>query len=187
VGPRIISYRFIGGENQLHEVEADTGQLGRSDFRLYGGHRLWVSPELESTYFPDNVPVEVSEQGNKVRFTAPVEESPPGKSLQKDFEVELASSGSEVSVIHRLTNHNRSAIQLAPWAPTMLRPGGKGILPLPPKAAMDKDHYQSVGRSRHVVVHRFGRLALGFWHRIHSTKPTLRTNRPVQRTDVRHL
>ncbi|PYJ52637.1 MAG: hypothetical protein DME82_16060 [Verrucomicrobia bacterium] len=60
VGPRIISYRFIGGENQLHEVEADTGQLGRSDFRLYGGHRLWVSPELESTYFPDNVPVEVS-------------------------------------------------------------------------------------------------------------------------------
>jgi len=145
VGPRIISYRFIGGENQLHEVEADIGQLGGSNFRLYGGHRLWVSPELESTYFPDNVPVQVSVQGKKVRFTAPVEESPPGQSLQKDFDVELASSGSEVSITHRLTNHNRRAIQLAPWAPTMLRPGGKAILPLPPKAAMDKDHYQSVG------------------------------------------
>src|SRR5947209_17426504 len=147
VGPRIIAYGFLEGENILHEVAADAGLSGGSEFRLYGGHRLWVSPELERTYFPDNRPVEVSEQGNKVRFTAPVEESPPGKSLQKEFEVELASSGSEVSVIHRLTNHNRSAIQLAPWAPTMLRPGGKGILPLPPKAAMDKDHYQSVRRS----------------------------------------
>ena len=145
VGPRIISYRFMGGENQLHEVEADIGQLGGGDFRLYGGHRLWVSPELESTYFPDNVPVEVSDQGNKVRFTAPVEESPLGKSLQKGLDVELASSGTQVSITHRLTNHNRGAIQLAPWAPTMLRPGGKAILPLPPKAAMDKHHYQSVG------------------------------------------
>jgi hypothetical protein len=145
VGPRIISYRFIGGENQLHEVEADIGQLGGSNFRLYGGHRLWVSPELESTYFPDNLPVSVSDQGNKVRFTAPVEQPPPGQSLQKELEVELASSGSEVSITHRLTNHNRRAIQLAPWAPTMLPPGGNAILPLPPKAAMDKDHYQSVG------------------------------------------
>jgi len=144
VGPRIISYRFIGAENQLHEVETDMGHLGGNDFRLYGGHRLWVSPELESTYFPDNVPVEVSDRGHKVRFTAPVEESLPGRSIQKEFEVELASGDSEVIITHRLTNHGRGAIQLAPWAPTMLRPGGKAILPLPPKAAMDKDH-QPVG------------------------------------------
>ena len=145
VGPRIISYRLRGGENLLHEVEADIGKLGGNDFRLYGGHRLWVSPELESTYFPDNLPVSVSDQGDKVRFTAPIEPAPPGQSLQKELEVELASSGSEVSITHHLTSHNRRAIQLAPWAPTMLRPGGKAILPLPPKAAMDKDHYQSVG------------------------------------------
>ena len=145
VGPRIISYRFVGGENQLHEVEADVGQVGGSDFRLYGGHRLWVSPEVERTYFPDNVAVEVSDQGNRVHFTAPVESSPPGTSLQKTLEVELDPDGSGVSVTHRVTNHNHLSTELAPWAPTMLRSGGTAILPLPSKAPMDKDHYRSVG------------------------------------------
>lgn len=46
VGPRILSYGFCGGENQFHEVEQDLGKAGGSEFRLYGGHRLWVSPEV---------------------------------------------------------------------------------------------------------------------------------------------
>src|SRR5436190_1291071 len=43
VGPRIIWYGFCDKENQLHEVPADAGLTGGTDFRLYGGHRLWVS------------------------------------------------------------------------------------------------------------------------------------------------
>lgn len=144
VGPRIISYGFVGGENQLYEVEGDIGQVRGSDFRLYGGHRLWVSPEIERTYFPDNVPVTVCDQGGRVRFTAPVESSLPGTSLQKELEVELDSGGSGVSVTHRITNHNHRPTELAPWAPTMLRPAGTAILPLPAKAPMDRDHYHSV-------------------------------------------
>ena len=52
VGPRIIFYGFCNGENELHEVDRDSGLSGGCDFRLYGGHRLWVSPEVERTYFP---------------------------------------------------------------------------------------------------------------------------------------
>src|SRR2546430_2124605 len=52
VGPRIIWYGFVGGDNILHEVAADAGLSGGSEFHLYGGHRLWVSPEVERTYFP---------------------------------------------------------------------------------------------------------------------------------------
>src|SRR3954452_18787212 len=44
VGPRILFYGFCGRENMLHEVNDDAGKVGGSQFRLYGGHRLWVSP-----------------------------------------------------------------------------------------------------------------------------------------------
>ena len=47
VGPRIIWYGFDEGENILHEVVPDAGLRGGNQFRLYGGHRLWVSPEVE--------------------------------------------------------------------------------------------------------------------------------------------
>ena len=52
VGPRILFYGFCRGENLFHEVEADAGKIGGSQFRLYGGHRLWVAPEVETTYYP---------------------------------------------------------------------------------------------------------------------------------------
>jgi hypothetical protein len=145
VGPRILSYGFCGGENQFHVVEPEMGQCGGSEFRLYGGHRLWVSPEVESTYYPDNSAVAVSQHGLAVRFRAAPEDRPPGIHLQKELEIELAASGTEVRIAHRIHNRGQSPTMLAPWAPTMMRPEGRAILPLSPRAAMDKDHYQSVG------------------------------------------
>ena len=78
VGPRIISYGFVGGENEFHEFPEHAGKTGGAEYRTYGGHRLWVSPEVERTYFPDNVAVEVTRAGDAVRFTAPPEHTPPG-------------------------------------------------------------------------------------------------------------
>jgi hypothetical protein len=145
VGPRIIWYSLRAGENQLHEVPADAGMRGGTDFRLYGGHRLWVSPEVPSTYYPDNNEVEVQVISNGARFLAPREASPPGIGLQKQMEVKLAAVGSEVSITHRITNQGRRSAHMAPWTPTMMRAGGRAILPLPPRAAMDNDHLQPVG------------------------------------------
>jgi hypothetical protein len=145
VGPRIIFYGFRNGENLLHEVGEDAGKTGGPEFRLYGGHRLWVSPEVERTYYPDNVCVVVSRHGNATRFTAPSEELPPGTRLQKELEIELAETGSQVRITHRVTNHDVHSTTLAPWSPTMMRVGGRTILPLSPRIAMDKDHYLPVG------------------------------------------
>ena len=140
VGPRIISYGFRNSENLLHEVAEDAGKTGGLEFRLYGGHRLWVSPEVERTYYPDNVSVLVSQHGNATRFTSPLEELPPGTRLQKELEIELAENGSEVRITHRVTNHDLHSTTLAAWSPTMMRAGGRTILPLAPRIAMDKDH-----------------------------------------------
>ena len=145
VGPRIVFYGFRNGENVLHEVANDAGKTGGSEFRLYGGHRLWVSPEVERTYYPDNTPVAVAQHGNATRFTAQREELPPGTNLQKELEVELAATGSEVRITHRIRNDDSRPTTLAPWSPTMMGAGGRVIMPLPPRMAMDKDHYLPVG------------------------------------------
>jgi hypothetical protein len=145
VGPRVIWYGLRGGENQFHEVEQDAGRTGSVEFRLYGGHRLWASPEIARTYFPDNSAVKVVRQGHRVRFTAPREDVPPGTKLQKEMEIELAAEGSEVRVTHRITNHHKETTELAVWSPTMMHAGGRAILPLPERHAMDKDHFLPVG------------------------------------------
>src|SRR5690349_649605 len=64
VGPRIISFSFVGGDNVFYEVLEHAGLTGGTDFRLYGGHRLWVWPEVDRTYFPDNSAVIVFQDNN---------------------------------------------------------------------------------------------------------------------------
>ncbi len=145
VGPRIIYYGFLDGENIFHEITEQAGLTEGNNFRLYGGHRLWIWPELERTYYPDNSPVTMSRTGESVRFTAPEESSPLGCNLQKEFEIRLDEVGTRVTIMHVITNRGSHTMKLAPWAPSMMRAGGRAILPLPPRAPMDKDHFQSVG------------------------------------------
>lgn len=144
VGPRVVRYALEGGENQFHEFDDQAGLVGGHDFRLYGGHRLWVWPEVERTYFPDNRPVDVKVSVAGATFTAPIEANPPGTSLQRSMVIELDEQGSRVHLVHSISNHSTAPTQLAAWTPTIMRPGGRGILPFPPRAVMDKDHFQSV-------------------------------------------
>lgn len=161
VGPRIIWYGSKDSDNILHEVAADIGVCGGDEFRLYGGHRLWVSPEVKRTYFPDNRPVTVEQHGDRILFTAPVEDVAPGTNLQKQLEVQMDESGSGVQLKHCVINLDQSATELAPWTPTMMRSGGRAILPLPPRVAMDEDHYLSSGP---LTLWSFTDLADPRWH-----------------------
>ena len=145
VGPRIVHYGFCGQENIFHEVPGDAGLAGGANFQLYGGHRLWVWPEVPRTYFPDNRTVTTIQSGDTLRFVSPVEDTNPGTHLQKEIVTTLDQSGARVRVAHRITNCGTSATELAVWCPTMMRAGGRAILPLPPRVAMDAEHFQSVG------------------------------------------
>jgi hypothetical protein len=131
VGPRIIHFGFVGGANELHEIAQDAGQMGGDRHRFYGGHRLWHAPEEKPrTYWPDNVPVhyELLEQG--VRLIQAVEGT---TGIQKEIEIRLDPQAAHVELVHRLRNTNLWAIELAPWALTMMAPGGTAIIPLPPR------------------------------------------------------
>ena len=136
VGPRILFFGFLGEENEFHEIPEHSGKGGDQTFRVYGGHRLWVSPEIPRTYYPDNVPVAVQRQNDTFVFTAPPESTPPGTNLQKEIEIQLAETGARVTVTHRIRNLGEEATELSLWALSVMAGGGTAILPLPPRAPM---------------------------------------------------
>ncbi len=136
VGPRILFFGFQGEENEFHEVPEHAGKGGDQIFRVYGGHRLWVAPEIPRTYYPDNVPVAVRRQSDAFVFTAPPESLHPGTNLQKEIEIKLAETGTKVTVTHRIRNLGDGPTEMAPWALSVMAGGGTAILPLPPKAPM---------------------------------------------------
>ena len=137
VGPRVIRCGFLAGENEFKEYPDQVGQMGGSDWRIYGGHRLWHAPEHElRTYVPDNSPVKVELRDRGARFVQEIE-SVTG--IQKEMELAITSDSAQATVIHRLRNAGSLPVTLAPWALTVLAPGGVAILPLPPRGSHPKD------------------------------------------------
>jgi hypothetical protein len=133
VGPRILFYGFCGEENEFHEIPEHSSSGDAKSFRVYGGHRLWVSPEVARTYYPDNFPVQTRKLDDGCVFTAPPESECPGTNLQKEIEIKLAPAGTRVTITHRIRNLGDKATKLAPWALSVMAGGGKAILPLPPR------------------------------------------------------
>ena len=129
VGPRVIRFGFIGGQNLFKEYPAQAGKRGGKAWRIYGGHRLWHAPEdAKRTYFPDTFPVTVEQRAGRVRFIQPVETT---TGIQKEIEIKLAPNRACVKLVHRLRNTGTWQVELAPWALSVMAPGGTCILPLP--------------------------------------------------------
>jgi hypothetical protein len=134
VGPRVIRYGYVGGENVLKEYADQLGKSGEKDWQIRGGHRLWHAPEHpQRTYFPDNAPVESKQLGGgAIRLTSPPETA---HGVQKEIDLNLDGSSSKVTLTHRIKNIGSWAIELAPWSLTVMAPGGTEIIPLPKKVA----------------------------------------------------
>ncbi len=137
IGPRIMRYAFVGGQNLFKEFEEQLGKSGETTYQLRGGARLWVSPEtLATSWALDNVPVKVSIRGDALEATEPVE---PTTGVQKQIIVRMSPSGTNVEVVHRIYNHTPWAIELAPWAMSMMAPGGTAITKFPPRGKHPQD------------------------------------------------
>ena len=131
VGPRVVRFAFVGGQNLFKEYADQMGGENEEKFQLRGGDRVWKSPEDPvATWAPDNVAVRVAVTPSGLIATAPVE---PLTRLQKEIEVRLASQGTQVEVIHRLTNRGPFPLEFSPWVLTMMAPGGLAISGFPPR------------------------------------------------------
>jgi hypothetical protein len=112
VGPRIIRFGFVGGQNLFKEFVDQIGKSGEKEFQLRGGDRVWKAPEDPiATWAPDNVPVTITVTPAGLVARAPVE---PLTMLQKEIEVSMAPSG-EVTVSHRITNRSLFTLEFSPW------------------------------------------------------------------------
>ncbi len=134
VGPRIIFYGLVGGENILGEHFDLKNETALGEFKPYGGHRLWIAPEnMPNSYAPDNSPIEYEfdRQKNSIRLAQPIEVV---TKTQKEITVTLDELGSGVAVRHKITNRGNEKIELAAWALTIMRGGGEIFVPNEPFA-----------------------------------------------------
>jgi hypothetical protein len=131
VGPRIIRFGFVGGQNLFKEFADQLGRRGEDKFQLRGGDRVWKAPEdTVATWAPDNVPVAIQVTPMGLIAREPIE---PLTNLQKEIEISMAPSGTQVTVSHRITNHSLFPLEFAPWALTMMAQGGTAITGFPPR------------------------------------------------------
>jgi len=131
VGPRVIRFGFVGGQNLFKEFAEQLGKSGEEKFQLRGGDRVWKAPEDPlATWAPDNVPVEIRLTPAGLVAREPVE---PLTNLQKEIEISMAASGTAVTVSHRITNHSLFTLELASWAMTMMAQGGIAVSGFPPR------------------------------------------------------
>lgn len=133
-GPRIIHFGFNGGQNFFRVFQDGKGFNHKShlgEWFIMGGHRLWAAPEtVPSTYFPDNDPVEIEVHADGLTATSAPESS---VGLQKSITIRMAESGSNVEVIHKITNIGGFPTEIAPWALSVMAQGGVGVTGFPPR------------------------------------------------------
>ena len=127
VGPRVIG-GFVGGSKNIFHVDPKlAGTAGAKEWVNYGGHRLWHSPELKPrTYAPDNSKAAAKEnKDGSVTFSAGTEKS---TGIYKSTTIQPLGEN-KFRVEHRLRNDNPWEIEIAPWALSVMAPGGTAIAP----------------------------------------------------------
>ena len=157
IGPRVMRYGFSGGQNFFKEFADQMGKSGEPVWQLRGGHRIWMAPEDPTlTYAPDNGPVHVEPSADGVVCTQPVEQL---TGLEKQIVLRMAETGTDVEVAHRIRNAGSAPRRLAPWALSMMAPGGHGIHGLPPRGT----HPEMLAPSNPLVMWAFTHLTDPRW------------------------
>lgn len=130
IGPRIMRAGFSGEKNLLLELKEEIGKTGGEDFRLYGGSRLWHSPEANPrSYMPDNEPVGYSWNNNILKLTQ-LTESKTG--MQKEIMLKMLDSENKIEYTYRIYNRGIWPVKYALWALTLMANNGRAIIPQEP-------------------------------------------------------
>lgn len=126
VGPRVLRFGFVNGQNLFKIFEDQAGLVGGSEWRSYGGHRLWHAPEvIPRSYYPDNQPVAHVWDGTTLRLTPPTEMS---NGLQLSIEIKIEAD-SQIRLRHMITNVGVWEVELAPWCLSVMAAGGRAVFP----------------------------------------------------------
>lgn len=120
VGPRIISLSVDGGPNLLYVDPATVGNgQGDPEWHIYGGHRIWQSPEAEDAYSLDNSPCSVEIENGSLTLRTGID---PDTKLQK--RLTISADGPRFVVESALLNTSQLVNSGAVWSLTCVAPQG---------------------------------------------------------------
>ncbi len=135
VGPRILFYGPTNGKNLLAHFPESQTKTALGTWKPYGGHRLWVWPELfPATYAPDNGPIEHSLE-NELALT--LKQPVDGAGMEKQIRVTLATAGTQVTLEQTITSRCLWPVDVAAWAITVVA-CGTAIVPRVPFQTHDE-------------------------------------------------
>jgi len=101
-------------------------------WRVHCGHRLWLAPEGDHDYHPDNEPIsyEIIE-GDKILLT---QNKDPRLSVRKRMLIAFGSEengdANRLTVMHRVENVGECESKAALWAISAMAPGGVERIPM---------------------------------------------------------
>ena len=124
VGPRIIYCGLNGGEN-FFRVFDNLSEADPEKWNIYGGHRLWIAPEIpERTKVPDNRKVSWSQVGDSVVFEA--QEEPENRIVKR---IAVTIEEGKVKLRHTIINKDLWAKDLSVWSLSVMAPGTTAVVP----------------------------------------------------------
>ncbi len=127
IGPRILRFAFLTGDNVFYEHAKQQGLTGGGEWRIYGGHRLWHGPQIG--YRPneadnDEISYVLLEDGAILTGN---QETASG--MRKQISIRMAATGAQVDLTHEIINQSVWPVELTAWALTVMAGGGIAMWP----------------------------------------------------------
>lgn len=120
-GPRIAFFGKVDGKNILYW---DKEGYQRGEWRLYGGHRVWLTrpmaDESEDTYLPDNARCEYEVLNDKVVIKTPI----ASNGIVRGMEIKTLANG-QFEVVNFISNKSNLLYSAGVWSPTCINPEGE--------------------------------------------------------------
>ena len=112
-GIRVSHLSVPGMDNLFYEQPADgsDGFTTSDGWKLYGGHRIWNTPESDTCNCPDNDPVDYVIVGNGCIIRQKEE---PWRHIEKELHIDILADG-RVRVKNLIRNCSDEVIRTAAW------------------------------------------------------------------------
>ncbi|MEM3960019.1 MAG: hypothetical protein QW200_06855 [Ignisphaera sp.] len=138
IGPRILylarkDKRDLNVFGVVPEISLETPD---GVWRIYGGHRLWTSPEaFPRSYSIEDKPVKIYVKEDEIV----VEGNPePQNCVLKRIIIRRGADDNSLEVVHKIENICRWPIQFSCWALTVMRQEGVAIIPIKSRCVDEK-------------------------------------------------
>lgn len=125
-GIRIVHLSCAGMDNLYYQQPADLsdGFTTPDGWRLYGGHRMWLAPEGDHSYHPDNDPVNYKTLPNGVIVEQTLD---PRQNVVKSLKITFEEDGS-LRLDHSFRNAGDETIVGASWGVNTLAGYGSATI-----------------------------------------------------------